>query len=91
MGELVACFEPYRENGELLEALNRDVTDMEIRADVYATAFAGANSDDEFKAKRQELVNKTFPAQVKKKQLEKEFKEIQSSLVEERAAFLLVK
>ena len=91
MGELVACFEPYRENGELLEALNRDVTDMEIRADVYATAFAGANSDDEFKAKRQELVNKTFPAQVKKKQLEKEFKEIQSSLVEERAACLLVK
>ena len=64
---------------------------MEIRADVYATAFAGANSDDEFKAKRQELVNKTFPAQVKKKQLEKEFKEIQSSLVEERAACLLVK
>ena len=91
MEELVSYFGPYKENSELLESLNSKVTDMEIRADVYATAFAGANSDDEFKAKRQELVNKTFPAQVKKKQLEKEFKEIQSSLVEERAACLLVK
>ena len=59
--------------------------------DVYATAFAGANYNDECKAKRQELVNKTFPVQVKKKQLEKEFKEILSSLVEERAACILVK
>ena len=91
MEELVSYFEPYRENSELLESLNSKVTDMEVRADVYATAFAGANYDDEFKAKRQELVNKTFPVQVKKKQLEKEFKEILSSLVEERAACILVK
>ncbi|MCR5341333.1 MAG: hypothetical protein K6E60_08290 [Saccharofermentans sp.] len=91
MKELVSYFEPYRENRELLESLNGKVADMEIRADVYATAFAGANYDDEFKAKRQELVNKTFPAQFKKKKLEEEFKEIQSGLVEERAACLLVK
>ena len=76
---------------EQLEKLNSDVTDMEIRADVYATAFAGANYNDEFKNKRQELVNKTFPAQVQKKKLEKEFKDILNSLVEERSTSLLVK
>ena len=91
MAELMSYFEPYRENLEQLEALNSDVTDMEIRADVYATAFAGANYNDEFKNKRQELVNKTFPAQVQKKKLEKEFKDILNSLVEERSASLLVK
>ena len=91
MEELVSYFVPYSENSELLDSLNGKVTDMEIRADVYATAFAGANYDDKFKAERQQLVNKTFPAQVKKKQLEKEFKEILSSLVEERAACILVK
>jgi hypothetical protein len=64
---------------------------MEVRADVYALAFEGANYDDEFKNKRQELVNKTFPAQVQKKKLEKEFKDILNSLVEERSSSLLVK
>ena len=91
MKELVSYFGPYRENSELLELLNSKVTDMEIRADVYATAFEGANYNDKFKAERQQLVNKTFPAQVKKKKLEEEFKEIRNSLVEERAACLLVK
>lgn len=91
MSELMSYFEPYRENGEQLESLNSKVTDMEVRADVYALAFEGANYDDEFKKKRQDLVNKTFPAQVKKKKLENEFQDILNSLVEERSTCLLVK
>ena len=91
MKELVSYFEPYRENSELLESLKSKVTDMEARADVYATAFEGANYNDEYKTQRQRLVNETYPAQVKKKKFEEGFKEIRNSLVEERAACLLVK
>lgn len=91
MSELMSYFGPYRENGEQFELLNSKVTDMEVRADVYALAFEGANYDDDFKKKRQELVNKTFPAQVQKKKFEKEFNDILNSLVEERSASLLVK
>ncbi|MCR4776701.1 MAG: hypothetical protein K5869_10035 [Saccharofermentans sp.] len=91
MEELVSYFEPYRENSELLESLKSKVTDMEARADVYATAFEGANYNDEYKAKRQALVNETFPAQVKMKKLEEEFKAILKDLTEEKSASLLVK
>ena len=91
MEELVSYFGPYRENSELLDSLNGKVTDMEIRADVYATAFAGANYDDKFKAERQQLVNKTFPVQVKKKKLEGEFEDILNDLTEERRESRLVK
>lgn len=91
MEELVSYFGPYRENSELLDSLNGKVTDMEIRADVYATAFAGANYDDKFKAERQQLVSRTFPAQVKKKKLEGEFEDILKVLTEERSESLLVK
>lgn len=91
MKELVSYFGPYRENSELLESLNGKVTDVEIRADVYATAFEGANYDDDYKKKRQRLVNETFPAQVKKKKLEEEFKGILKDLIEEKSASLLVK
>ena len=91
MKELVSYFGPYRENSERLESLKSKVTDMEARADVYAMAFEGANYNDEYKAKRQALVNETFPAQVKKKKLEEEFKAILKDLTEEKSASLLVK
>ena len=91
MKELVSYFGTYRGNSEHLESLKSKVTDKEARADVYAMAFEGANYNDEYKVKRQEFVNETFPAQVKKKKLEEEFKEKRNSLVEERAAYLLVK
>ena len=91
MEELIAFFEPYMENKNLLDSLNNDVSDMETRADVYAIAYAGANNDEKYKKERQELLNKTFPVQAKMKKLEGDFSAARNELVEERSGCHLVK
>ena len=64
---------------------------MEIKADIQAIAYAGANYDENYKKERQELVNKTFPAQVKQKKLEEDFARIRKELIEEKSGCRLVK
>ena len=91
MEQLISLFEPYAENQKQLEALNSDVADMETKADVYAIAFEGANYDEKYKKERQELLNKTFPAQVKIKKLKGDFDIIMKELIEEKSACRLVK
>ena len=63
---------------------------METKADVYAAAFPGANYDDEYKQERQELVSKTYPAQVKLKKLEEEFSGVLNELTAARNGCRLV-
>ncbi len=91
MEELLPLFEPYKENKKQLRSLNGDVKQMEAKADVYAKAFEGANSNDEYQKERRELLNKMYPAQVKLKKLEADFADIRRSLVEEKAGCRLVK
>ena len=91
MGELISFFGHYKENKAELDSLNQAVSDMETKADVYATAYAGANYDENYKKERQELVNKTFPAQVKQKKLEEDFAKIRKELIETRSGCRLVK
>lgn len=90
MEELVSFFKPYQENKDELDSLNAAVADMEIKADVYATAFAGANYGDEYKAKRQELVSKTYPMQVKQKKLAEDFERVLKDLVDGREGCRLI-
>ena len=89
--ELLPLFETYKENKKQLRSLNGDVKQMEAKADVYAKAFEGANSNDEYQKERRELLNKMYPAQVKLKKLEADFADIRRSLVEERSGCRLVK
>ena len=91
MSELITFYEPYKENKIELETLNQAVSDMEIKADIQAIAYAGANYDENYKKERQELVNKTFPAQVKQKKLEEDFARIRKELIEEKSGCRLVK
>ena len=90
MEELISYFKPYQENKKQLDSLNGAVADMEIKADVYATAFAGANYGEEYKRERQELVSKTYPLQVKRKKLEEDFENVLKGLVDGREGCRLV-
>ena len=90
MEELVSFFKPYQENKKELDSLNAAVADMEVKADVYATAFAGANYGEEYKTKRQELVSKTYPLQVKQKKLQEDFERVLKDLIDGREGCRLV-
>ena len=88
--ELISYFEPYQETKKELDSLSIAVLEMETKADVYAAAFPGANYDDEYKQERQELVSKTYPAQVKLKKLEEEFSGVLNELTAARNGCRLV-
>ena len=88
--KLISFFEPYRKNSKLLEGQQKAVSDMETRADVYATAFAGANYDENYKKERQELVSKTYPTQVQLKKLEGDFALLKKELISARSGCRLV-
>ena len=90
MEELISLFKPYQENKKELDLLNDAVADMEIKADVYAIAFAGANYGEEYKTERQKLVSKTYPVQVNLKKLEEQFSGVQKELTELRDGCRLV-
>ena len=55
-----------------------------------SAAFPGANYDDEYKQERQELVSKTYPAQVKLKKLEEEFSGVLNELTSARNGCRLI-
>ena len=88
--KLISFFESYRKNSKLLEGQQKAVSDMETRADVYATAFAGANYDENYKKERQELVSKTYPTQVQLKKLEGDFALLKKELISARNGCRLV-
>lgn len=81
LGELIGFFDPYLKNSKILEEQNKVVSDMETKADVYATAYAGANYDSNYKNERQKLVSKTYPAQVALKKLEGDFARLKGMLM----------
>lgn len=81
MVKLIDFFEPYMKTRKVLEAQQKEVSDMETKADVYATAFAGANYDENYKKERKELVSKTYPALVQLKKLESDFALLKKKLI----------
>ncbi|WP_034451077.1 tetratricopeptide repeat protein [Butyrivibrio sp. AE2032] len=79
--KLIDFFEPYMKARKVLEAQQKEVSDMETKADVYATAFAGANYDENYKKERQKLVSKSYPALVQLKKMEGDFALLKKKLI----------
>lgn len=88
--DLIDFFEPYSKKSKVLESQNKAVSDMESKADVLATAYAGANYNSNYKKERQELVSRTYPTQVELKKLEGDFAKLRKNLIAARGECRLV-
>jgi len=88
--KLIGFIEPYQKNRKVLEEQQKAVSDMETKADVYAIAFSGANSDESYKKERQKLVSKTYPTQVQLKKMEGDFALLKKNLISARRECRLV-